>query len=131
MSAFPRDPLRLYFERRAKCYLLVDHNARLPDGSCEATGEILAHPDPNKPCLGSTPVSWQHLNSKCRRTSWAELPKVWQDSLEPWIGSPLNHPGLWRTGELKIMKTPRDELPLLLGTVKGPALRLLEQRLKG
>jgi len=140
MSGFSRGSLRLYYERRAKSYLLVDHclsgaEQALLQGETngyEAIGETLLENDPNKPCLGSTSVSWQHLNSKCRRTSWAELPKVWQDSLGAWVeGSPLDHKGLWHTGETKVMKTPRHELPLLMGTLKGPALKVLEQRIKG
>jgi len=141
MSGFARGNLRLYYERRAKSYLLVDHsfdgaNSALSLGEnngYEAIGEILQDNDPQKPCLGSTSVSWQHINSKCTRVSWAQIPQVWQQALLSWIDDkPETIRSFWRTEELKIACTPREELPLLFGTIKSPAgLRVLEARLKG
>jgi hypothetical protein len=127
MPGFPIGPLRLYYERRSKTYLIVDHTTGGFNGY-DAICEVMSSPNPKKPCLTAVDV----VPRECTRTSWIELPKVWQDSLAAWVkGSPLDHPSLWRTGELKVMRTPRHELPLLIGSISPHALRVLERRLKG
>lgn len=140
MSGFSRGSLRLYYERRAKSYLLINHsfasaNNALRIGESngyEAIGEIMQDNDPLKPCLGSTSVSWQHLHNKCTRVSWAQLPDVWQKALSAWLDAkPEIIRGFWRTEELKVVNTPREDLPLLIGTFKSlDGQRALEARLK-
>lgn len=94
---------RLYFEGEAGTYLLVDMNPknRNPDGSRLCLGEVMRCNDPEKPRLGSLSVSEAHLQRKCERIAWDDLPDVWEKAfLSEWfnrepIERPEDCPGLW------------------------------------
>jgi hypothetical protein len=98
---------RLYFERKAKTYLLIE----IPDPEVleqerkqgyyrrgyEGVGEIMVHNDPESPKLASCNPSDMHLYRKCRRVQWSDMPQVWQDALASWInGDPKDFRGLWK-----------------------------------
>ena len=93
---------RLYFERKAKSYLLVDPDAVISgSNNCECIGEVLIQNDPERPCTASSSVSPMYLYKKCRRASWSEMPEIWQRALAEWMtGKPEDHRGLWRMKEL-------------------------------
>lgn len=83
--------LRLYFERKAKTYLLYD-----PDTQ-EGIGEVTLQVDPSTPCLATTSVTSLYLMNHCRRVAWIELPRKWQDAFTQWmIDDPTTYRGLWR-----------------------------------
>lgn len=85
---------RLYLERKAKSYLLVE----IP--TYDSVGEMLIDNDPERPCLGSCNPDHSHLYKKCKRVSWDEMPEVWQKALAQWItGEPEDYRGLWRMGK--------------------------------
>jgi len=89
--------LRLYFERKGKSFLLVDPEARLSDGSYETIGETLIENDPQKPKLSSGSASPGYLHTRCRRASWGDMPRVWQEALKAWLTRPPEeYRGLWR-----------------------------------
>ena len=97
---------RLYFERKAKTYLLVDiptpeeaRERRLAylGGTYECIGEVLEHNNPENPCLATSSVSPMHLYKKCRRVQWSDMPEVWQKALAQWMnGEPKDYRGLWK-----------------------------------
>ena len=83
--------LRLYYERKAKTYLLVD-----PE-SMDGIGEVMIHNDPERPMLATTGVSHAHLYRKCRRASWDDMPPVWKTAMLYWLDkNPKEYRGLWR-----------------------------------
>lgn len=113
-----KDEIRLYFERKNKTYLLINTELSY-NGSHEGIGETLTDNNPNNPMLSSTSVSPSYLYKSCRRTSWNEMPSVWQAALKQWLQKdPTAYRGLWRIGEreeyLKIQNTPTDFLPLFI-----------------
>lgn len=82
---------RLYLERKGKSYLLVD-----PE-TMEGVGEVMVNNNPENPQLAGCAVSRGYLYSKCKRASWDEMPKVWQEALSYWIdGKEKEYRGLWR-----------------------------------
>lgn len=93
---------KIYFERAAKTYLMVffDKETRRYDG----VGEVLTYNDPERPVLGSCSPSPMHFYRKCRRVSWNDMPKVWQDAFRPWLNvEPEECRGFWRMDELREM----------------------------
>jgi len=97
---------KLYYEARDKTYLLVypetEHN-----GCYDGYGELMIHNDPERPVLCSCSPSLEYIRTKCRRASWLDMPKVWQDEykrvifdLEP-KQDPMKVRGLLRMEELK------------------------------
>jgi hypothetical protein len=83
--------LRLYFERKAKTYLLYD-----PETG-EGVGEIMMYNDPEKPSLASTSISTVYLYKKCCRVQWSDMPMVWQDALAKWLtDKPKDYRGFWK-----------------------------------
>ena len=111
---------RLYFERKAKSYILLDPEEINFDGSFPAVSEMMVNNDPARPVLGTGSVSYNYLYRHCKRVSWGQMPPVWQRTLTPWmmVGDPLQHRGLWRTGERdeyrKIKDIPVKDLPLYI-----------------
>lgn len=129
---------RLYFERKAKTYLILEPDERSYDGNYPGVAEVMTNNDPDRPCLGTTGVSDSFLYSHCRRASWAEMPPVWRAALASWMTEPPEkHRGLWRIGEMEefklVMETPAENLPLLIDNKwKHKHMQTLyENRLKG
>jgi hypothetical protein len=98
---------RLYFERGAKTYLLVeistpeDLKRERENGYFrtyfDGVGEILIHNNPDRPNLAPTQVSNMHIYKKCKRVEWSDMPEVWQQALAEWInGKPEDFRGLWK-----------------------------------
>jgi len=99
---------RLYFERKAKTYLLVE---LIPEEErtelfrsghrgefLSAAGELMTHNDPERPVLCSCNPSSEYIYKKCKRVQWSDMPEVWQDALRMWIpGKPEDFRGLWKT----------------------------------
>ena len=86
--------MRIYFERKAKAYLLYDPETE------DGIGEILVDNDPNRPMLNTTGISPVFLYQKCRRVSWNDVPEVWRRALGYWlIDKPEDYRGLWRMNE--------------------------------
>jgi len=104
---WPKDKgLRLYFERKAKSYLIVDHSLCNGCGNYDYIGELMIDNDPESPKLCTGSASLLYLYRSCRRASWSEMPEVWQRGLAEWIdGEPEAHRGLWRIEE--VGKKPR------------------------
>lgn len=95
---------RLYFERASKSYIMVFHNLFFKS-NYECVSEVMVDNDPNSPHLASGGVSPRYLYSKCRRASWNDMPKVWQDAFRPWLNvEPEECRGFWRMAELKEME---------------------------
>jgi hypothetical protein len=104
-----KDKMRLYYDRTDKSYLMVlqGNNHRNPNGCQECVSELMEDNDPNNPklCLGS--VHPDHIRGHCKRVSWGDLPKVWQDEFlscylhsDPeYMVEPENVRGFWRTEE--------------------------------
>lgn len=102
-----REQYRLYYERKAKTYLLVFVEA---GGSCDhdCVGEILINNDPDNPRLAHMTCSENYIYAnRLKRVQWDEIPKVWQDAfkiahfdIEP-VERPEDIPGLWRIGNFK------------------------------
>jgi len=112
MMGWPKknEGYRLYFERKAKSYLLLDPERDPQQTDYSAIGELLIDNDPEHPRLCSCEVSDMHLYRHCRRVSWAELPEVWRRAFlasgiqdyvnDDWVPfDPTSHRGLWRIGE--------------------------------
>ena len=94
--------LRLYYERKGKSYMVVDHSAACPSGNLECVGELLIDNDPQRPMLCSSSASPGYLYSRCRRASWDEMPPIWQQALGNYLeGTPQDHRGLWRMEALE------------------------------
>jgi hypothetical protein len=97
--------LRLYFERKAKSYLLIDvdesremQKLRLSDYA--GIGEVMIDNNPARPMLATTTVSAMHLYRHCRRAQWSDMPEVWQRALADWLTEPPeNYRGLWKVKE--------------------------------
>jgi hypothetical protein len=89
---------KLYFERKAKAYLMVFLDEET--GRYEGVGELCVDNDPERPKLCSCGPSPMYLYRKCRRVSWGDMPKVWQDAFRPWLNvEPEECRGFWRIGE--------------------------------
>lgn len=117
---FPRKgSIRLYFEENDGTYLLVFHELSY-NGTFEAVGELLTDNDPERPCLCSASVDRRYLGSwrsgkdtGVSRTSWSQMPKVWQDALAEWLdGPPEEHRGLWFMHELP-RREKQDTIPAI------------------
>ena len=100
--------LRLYFERKAKTYLLIDLDESKEGQKALSTvaywgiGEVLIDNNPERPCLATTSVSAMHLYKKCRRAQWSDMPEVWQQALGEWLTEPPeNYRGLWKVPPCK------------------------------
>lgn len=94
--------LRLYFERKAKTYLLIDVDSKKerPDCNYDAIGELMIDNDPEKPCLCTTAASDDHLYRHCRRVAWNEMPEIWQKAFANYLTDPPEkYRGLWRHNE--------------------------------
>lgn len=97
--------LRLYFERKGKSYLLVDPSRLNGSNSYDAIGELLINNDPENPKLCTTSVSPAYIHSACKRSSWSEMPIVWQQAFLNYLNEkPEKYRGLWKIEELKLME---------------------------
>ena len=101
-----REEYRLYYERKAKTYLLV-HIDDGQTGKHSCVGELMTNNNPEKPCLfhGECSDSYIYTNW-LKRMQWNELPEVWQRAfkqfhfdIEP-IETPETIRGLWRAGHM-------------------------------
>jgi hypothetical protein len=98
---------KLYFERKAKTYLMVffDRETRRNEG----IGEMLIDSDLESPMLGDCAPSPIYLYKKCRRVSWSDMPKVWQDAFRVCLNvEPEECRGFWRMKELKEMENVKQ-----------------------
>ena len=99
--------MRLYFERKAKSYLLLTDLKPDYQGNLGGLGELYIDNDPDTPHLCNGMVSPEHIYKKCRRASWSDLPEVWKKAfMDHWFNlepkeSPKDYRGLWRMDELK------------------------------
>ena len=94
---------RLYFERVAKTYLLIDveslqgRDGQFPRNSYDGVGEILVSNNPESPALASCNPSPTYIYKHCQRVQWSDMPEVWQNALAKWInGEPTDYRGLWK-----------------------------------
>jgi hypothetical protein len=89
------DGLRLYFERKNKSYLLVDHSSVCPVGTYECIGNALGGAAPS---LCTTSCSPGYLYTRCRRVAWEDMPVDWQEAFRPYVGCGTleSHRGLRR-----------------------------------
>jgi len=89
---------KLYYERKAKTYLLVFLNHESMFSNLDAVGEVYINNDPEQPALAGTTVSPAYISDNwLPRVQWDELPEVWQKSFKEWFnGKPENIRGFWR-----------------------------------
>jgi len=98
---------RLYFERKAKTYLLVEiptpeelkeeRKGGYYRKGYEGVGEVLVNNNPENPALCSCNPSPDYLYKNCRRAQWSDMPEIWQKALAKWInGEPTDYRGLWK-----------------------------------
>ncbi len=95
--------LRLFFERKAKSFLLLDYGEFNCSGNIDGIGELMIDNDPERPMLCTCSAAPLYLYRNCRRASWSEMPTIWQSALAEWIeGEPSTHRGLWRMKEVTV-----------------------------
>jgi hypothetical protein len=88
---------RLYFEKGDKSYMLVIvENGKNARGHYEVIANFQASP---LPCLCSSSTSDEYLRNCCRRVSWSDLPRIWQNAflmLMDWDAKPEEIRGFWK-----------------------------------
>lgn len=89
------ETFRLYYERLTQSYLLVDVSGTSPLGNYSAIGSYSF--GSSKPSLASTGVAPSYLRNRCKRVSWDELPRQWQQAFRRWLNvKPKDVRGFWR-----------------------------------
>ena len=98
---------RLYRERKDKSYILVIiENGRNNNGTWECIANCY---EGSTPSLCGTSTSDGHLQNKCRRVQWSDLPVEWQNAfivyMRDWDQTkPQQIRGFWRV-------TPKELTP--------------------